>query len=298
MAEVENASVTQPEKPRPTDALEGAAAPVAEAIAIMARLRGPGGCPWDREQTFDSIKRHTLEETYEVFDAIERRAWPDLKDELGDLLLQVLFYAQMASEAGYFDIGDVAANLNAKLVRRHPHIFPVNGELADATDANAVLRNWEQIKRAEKLDAAAVRGGEAVSGLDDIPRGMPATLEAAKVGSRAAKVGFDWPSVDGLFDKLQEEIAELKAELASGNASAQEKVQEELGDLLFTAVNLARYVKVDAESALRAANAKFRARFRAMEASAGGFEALASLRPDELESLWNQAKLDTRELKP
>src|SRR5438270_14085186 len=116
-----------------------AADPLAEAVAIMQRLRGPDGCPWDREQTFDSIKRHTLEETYEVFDAIERRAWPDLKDELGDLLLQVLFYAQMASEAGYFNIADVAANLNAKLIRRHPHIFPVNGELADATDANAVL---------------------------------------------------------------------------------------------------------------------------------------------------------------
>src|SRR6202789_3120051 len=126
---------------------EEAAQHLQEAVAIMARLRAPDGCPWDREQTFDTIKRHTLEETYEVFDAIERRAWPDLKDELGDLLLQVLFYAQMASEAGYFNIGDVAAGLNAKLVRRHPHIFPVDGELADATDANGVLRKWEQIKR-------------------------------------------------------------------------------------------------------------------------------------------------------
>src|ERR1700690_217549 len=128
------------------------AAAFTEAVAIMARLRAPNGCPWDREQDFDSIKRHTLEETYEVFDAIERRAWPELKDELGDLLLQVLFYAQMASEAGHFDIADVAANLNAKLVRRHPHIFPVEGKLADATDADAVLRNWEQIKRAEKAE--------------------------------------------------------------------------------------------------------------------------------------------------
>ena len=134
---------------------------MAEAIAIMARLRGPNGCPWDREQTFDSIKRHTLEETYEVFDAIERRAWPDLKDELGDLLLQVLFYAQMAAEAGHFTIADVAANLNAKLIRRHPHIF---GDV-EATDAEAVLRNWEQIKRAEK-DASA---SSQTSMLDDIP---------------------------------------------------------------------------------------------------------------------------------
>src|SRR6201996_4883926 len=130
----------------PASAATAGTDPIAEAIAIMARLRAPDGCPWDREQTFDSIKRHTLEETYEVFDAIERRAWPDLKDELGDLLLQVLFYAQLAAEAGYFDISDVAANLNAKLIRRHPHIFPVNGVLAQASDANAVLRNWEQIK--------------------------------------------------------------------------------------------------------------------------------------------------------
>ncbi len=288
MAELETASTQKAGEPRSAGTAADAAAPLAEAISIMARLRGPGGCPWDREQTFDSIKRHTLEETYEVFDAIERRAWPDLKDELGDLLLQVLFYAQMASEAGYFDIGDVAANLNAKLVRRHPHIFPVSGELADATDANAVLRNWEQIKRAEKLE----KDEAAASGLDDIPRSMPAVLEAGKIGSRASKVGFDWPSVDGLFDKLQEEIAELKAELVKPDGSQQDRVREEFGDLLFTAVNLARHLKVDAESSLRSANAKFRGRFKAMEASAGGFEALALLTPDELETLWNQAKRD------
>ena len=278
------------------------ATPLAEAVAIMARLRGPGGCPWDREQTFDSIKRHTLEETYEVFDAIERRAWPELKDELGDLLLQVLFYAQMASEAGHFDIADVAANLNAKLVRRHPHVFPPQegpnaGRLAEAAGAGAVLRNWEQIKRTEKLEAAAQRPGSdgsggsgAASALDDIPRAMPAVLEAGKLGSRAAKVGFDWPDADGLFAKLQEEIAELQAEAAKGDAARPELVEEELGDLLFTAVNLARHLEVDAESALRSATAKFRRRFRAMEASVGGFDALALLSPGELDALWNQAK--------
>ena len=250
MAEVETVSPQPPAGPGPRDVqAEVAAAPIAEAISIMARLRGPGGCPWDREQTFDSIKRHTLEETYEVFDAIERRSWPDLKDELGDLLLQVLFYAQMASEAGYFDIADVAANLNAKLVRRHPHIFPVEGKLADATDANAVLRNWEQIKRTEK--AGRQSEADAVSGLDDIPRSMPAVLEAAKLGSRAAKVGFDWPDTDGLFAKLQEEIAELKAEMVKTDPADQISTSEELGDLLFTAVNLARHLKVDPESALR-----------------------------------------------
>jgi XTP/dITP diphosphohydrolase/ATP diphosphatase len=264
---------------------------MAEAIAIMERLRGPGGCPWDREQTFDSIKRHTLEETYEVFDAIERRAWPDLKDELGDLLLQVLFYAQMASEAGYFDIGDVAAGLNTKLVRRHPHIFPVNGELADATTADAVLRNWDQIKRAEKADAAALEGGAPpVSGLDDIPRTMPAMLEARKLGSRASKVGFDWPDERGILDKLQEEIVELKAELELAGGAEKNKVEDELGDVLFTAINLARHLDVDPESAVRSANAKFRSRFRAMEAAAGGYDALVSLTPEQLDALWNQAK--------
>ncbi len=324
MAEAESAQVRAADEPRQAGAEERAAGPLAEAISIMARLRAPGGCPWDREQSFDTIKRYTLEETYEVFDAIERRAWPELKDELGDLLLQVLFYAQMASEAGHFDIADVAANLNAKLVRRHPHVFPVEGKLADATDPEAVLRNWEQIKRGEKLAAAA--GKKTASAMDAIPRSMPATMEARKLGSKAAKAGFDWPDVEGLFEKLQEEIAELKVELGKSlknvpqglkpnslgrtvgtaeavplsetNVSATSEevgtaraaIEEELGDLLFTVVNLARHLKVDAESALRAANAKFRARFRAMEASAGGFDALAALTPAELDALWNRAK--------
>ena len=294
MAEVETAQSQQTDSPRQAGAEERAAGPLAEAISIMARLRAPGGCPWDREQNFDTIKRYTLEETYEVFDAIERQAWPELKDELGDLLLQVLFYAQMASEAGYFDIADVAAGLNAKLVRRHPHVFPVEGKLADATDADAVLRNWEQIKRGEKRTAATLRsdgsGADAASGLDAIPRSMPAVMEAGKLGSKAAKVGFDWPDVEGLFAKLQEEIAELKAELVRKEEKKQARIEDELGDILFTAVNLARHLKVDAESALRGANAKFRARFGAMETSAGGLDALAALAPAELDALWNRAK--------
>jgi nucleoside triphosphate diphosphatase len=266
---------------------EEAAQHLQEAVEIMARLRAPDGCPWDREQTFDSIKRHTLEETYEVFDAIERRAWPDLKDELGDLLLQVLFYAQMASEAGYFTILDVASNLNAKLIRRHPHIFAG----VQAADSAAVLRNWEQIKQSEKKSSANKRS----SMLDDIPRAMPAILEAAKLGSRAAKVGFDWPDTGGLFDKLQEEIGELKAELAPQSASQSASqstpaIEAELGDLLFTVVNLARHLKVDSESALRATNAKFRSRFAAMESAAGGTDALAASTSSELDTLWNQAK--------
>jgi ATP diphosphatase len=271
------------------EAAASAAAPLAESIAIMARLRGPDGCPWDREQTFDSIKRHTLEETYEVFDAIERRVWPDLKDELGDLLLQVLFYAQMASEAGYFTLQDVASNLNAKLIRRHPHVF---GDVV-AADSADVLRNWEQIKRSEKKASPNPQSSidPQSSMLDEIPRAMPAVLEAAKLGSRAAKVGFDWPNADGLFDKLQEEIGELKAELApSSGAASPSAIEAELGDLLFTAVNLARHLKVDPESALRATNAKFRRRFAAMESAAGSTDALAASTPSELDILWNQAK--------
>lgn len=261
-----------------TETFAGASASLARAVAIMARLRGPGGCPWDREQTFDTIKRHTLEETYEVFDAIERRAWPDLKDELGDLLLQVLFYAQMAADAGYFNIADVADTLSAKLIRRHPHVF------ADtvASTPDAVLRNWEQIKVEEKKLKPA---GESM--LDEVPRSMPATLEAHKLGSKAAKVGFDWPDSSGLFAKMDEEIAELMVEV---EAKHSENVEAEFGDLMFTAMNLARHLNVDAESALRKCNAKFRARFAAMERASGGREGLERLAPDELESLWAQAK--------
>jgi nucleoside triphosphate diphosphatase len=251
---------------------------VARVAAIMARLRGPGGCPWDREQTFDTIKRHTLEETYEVFDAIERRDWPELKDELGDLLLQVLFYAEMASEAGYFNLQDVAENLTTKLVRRHPHVF---GNV-DAETPDAVLRNWEQIKIEEKKQKSK---GDSL--LDEVPRSMPATLEAAKLGSKAAKVGFDWPDSTGLFAKIDEELAELMVEI---EAKHSQNVEAEFGDLLFTAVNLARHLKVDPESALRRSNAKFRARFAAMEREAGGAEGLHAMASEELEKMWEQAK--------
>ncbi|MGA7156690.1 MAG: nucleoside triphosphate pyrophosphohydrolase [Acidobacteriaceae bacterium] len=262
-----------------------AAAALQRSAAIMARLRAPGGCPWDREQTFDTIKRHTLEETYEVFDAIERRAWPDLKDELGDLLLQVLFYAEMASELpanDRFDLRDVAENLSAKLIRRHPHVF---GDTI-AADPDAVLRNWEQIKVEEKKSKPA-----ASSLLDDIPRTMPATLEASKLGSRAAKVGFDWPNPDGLFDKLAEETAELRAEIACAD---NDKMETEFGDLLFTMMNLARHLKIDPESALRRSNAKFRSRFATMESISGGAPQLQAMSSEDLEHLWSQAKLATQ----
>jgi nucleoside triphosphate diphosphatase len=253
-------------------------AALAESIAIMARLRAPNGCPWDREQTFDSIKRHTLEETYEVFDAIDRRAWPDLKDELGDLLLQVLFYAQMADEAGHFSIEDVAANLNAKLIRRHPHIF---GD-ATAETAADVKQTWDAIKQAEKANRP-----QPAHYLDEVPQHTPALLEAFKLGQRAAKVGFDWPDANGLFEKLAEEAAELKAEVETDNQGA---VEEELGDLLFTAVNLARHLHLEPEFALRTANRKFRERFNAMESAAGGIETLKASSPEQLEDRWREAK--------
>ena len=211
-------------------AMSDRTAGLAEAIGIMARLRGPGGCPWDREQTFDTIKRHTLEETYEVFDAIERRAWPELKDELGDLLLQVLFYAQMAEEAGYFSIEDVAEGLNAKLIRRHPHIFG-DAVAETAADVNAT---WEAVKKLEKAGRAEGRY------MDSVPRHVPALMEAEKLGSRAAKVGFDWASRwRSFYGKLEEEVEEIQFRLGNEDGVR----EDEVGDLLFTAVNVARYLR-------------------------------------------------------
>ena len=282
------------------DPATDSAALFAEAVSIMARLRGPGGCPWDREQSFDSIRKYTLEETYEVFDAIERRDWQNLCEELGDLLLQVLFYAQMASEPGYFSIADVVAGINRKLVRRHPHVF---GEEASAAAGNAVtsaletveidpsqvLRNWDAIKQAEK--------GKQASVLDSIPRSLPSLMEAAKLGSRAQKSGFDWPDVEGVFSKLEEETGELRAALNEHPSPSPQKdphqdVVSEVGDMLFTMVNLARRLHVDPELALRHTNGKFRRRYAAMEAAAA--QPLEAMTPAELEALWSEAKLTNR----
>ncbi len=264
-------------------AQSGTAEAVAEAAAILARLRQvPDGCPWDLEQTLDSIKPHTLEEVYEVFDAIDRRAWDELCDELGDLLLQVLFYAQIAKDEGHFTMEDVARGLSAKLLRRHPHIF---GDVV-ATTADDVVQTWDRVKQAEK--AGAPPGGL----LDSVPCAMPGLVEARKLGSKAAKVGFDWPNSDGLFDKLAEETAEVRAELAAETPDTN-RVEEEMGDLLFTMVNLARHLKVDPEQALKKTNAKFRRRFLAMEAAAGNADALRSHTPEHLEELWREAKKAT-----
>jgi MazG family protein len=294
-------SSAQPSETHSATDPERAAALFQQSVAIMARLRAPGGCPWDREQSFDSIRKYTLEETYEVFDAIERRDWPHLAEELGDLLLQVLFYAEMAANEGHFSITDVLDHLNNKLIRRHPHVF---GEEASREAGNraevdaavegssaAVLHNWEEIKAAEKAlhDAGAPSAQRTPpSRLDSVQRAMPALAEAAKLGSKAQKSGFDWPNWRDLLPKLAEETAELEAEAASGDAARKPKVEAELGDLLFTVVNLGRHLGVDAEMALRGCNLRFRERFRAME--------LASERPleelslDELEALWVAAK--------
>jgi len=272
-----------------------------QSVAIMARLRAPGGCPWDREQSFDSVRKYTLEETYEVFDAIERRDWPHLAEELGDLLLQVLFYAEMAANDGHFSINDVLDHLNNKLVRRHPHVFGdeashAAGSRADVDSAvegssAAVLRNWEEIKLAEKASHAAgapSAQSPPASRLDSVQRAMPALAEAAKLGGKASKSGFDWPNWRDLLPKLIEETAELEAEAASDDPARKPMVEAELGDLLFTVVNLGRHLGVDAEMALRGCNRRFRQRFHAMELASE--RPLEELSPDELESLWAAAK--------
>jgi MazG family protein len=284
------------------------------AVAIMERLRAPGGCPWDREQTFDTIKPYTLEETYEVLEAIDNRDWPELAGELGDLLLQVLFYAEMANEQGSFSIDDVLDRLSTKLVDRHPHVF---GDVkADTSDQ--VKRNWEALKDEErkKKEGATVATDEKRSILAGVSSKMPSLLEAQKISSRAAQIGFDWPDVEGLFDKLDEETQELREHLkefpppgprpqgrgiaGSGRTviteQLQEKLEEEVGDLFFVLVNIARYLSVDPESALRKTNRKFRRRFQWMEdrlQAAGRSAADASM--EELESLWQKAKNHERE---
>ena len=280
----------------------------------MARLRGPGGCPWDLEQTFDSIKPYTLEETYEVLEAIDNRDWDELPGELGDLLLQVLFYAQMAKEQGTFSIDEVLDRLSDKLVNRHPHVF---GDVKAETSSE-VLRNWEALKAGEKKKTAAT-GTEAdasQSVLAGVSTAMPALMEAYKLSSRAAQVGFDWPNIDGLFEKLEEETAELQRGLeefpapgprphgrgTAGASGAQapealrQHLEEEVGDLFFVLVNIARYLSLDPESALRKTNRKFKQRFQWIEdqlRASGRGPQQASMA--ELESLWQQAKLQLRE---
>jgi MazG family protein len=251
----------------------------ARLVELMAQLRAPGGCPWDREQTFDSIKPYLLEETYEVLDAIDARDWTGLEDELGDLLLQAVFFAQMAAEQGHFDIAGSVHAINSKLVRRHPHIF-ADG---DAKTSGEVLRRWDEIKATEKQD----RPKGLLAG---VPRSLPALVEAQKIAAKAAGVGFDWSNVGQVFDKMREELAELDAARATGS---HEEIEGEVGDLLFVIVNIARFLKVDPEQALRRTNSKFRNRFAHVEdglAAAGKTPDHATV--DEMETLWQSAKLN------
>ena len=257
--------------------------PMEELLEIMRRLRDPvEGCPWDREQTFRSIAPYTLEEAYEVADAIERDDLDGLRDELGDLLFQVVFHARMAEEAGYFDFDDVARGLAAKMRRRHPHVF---GD-ARVADADSQTRAWEEHKARER----AARGGEGSGLLDDVPVGLPSLARAQKLGKRAARVGFDWPDAEGVLAKLDEEAQELREAMAARH-DAPERAEEELGDLLFTVANLARHLGVDAEAALRRAGLKFARRFAHIEArlAARGLGP-AEVGPEELERLWAEAK--------
>ena len=249
----------------------------ARLVQIMARLRAPNGCPWDREQTFETIKPYLLEETYEVMQAIDDRDWPELAGELGDLLLQVAFFSQMASEAGHFDVTDALQAINSKLVRRHPHVF---GD-GDASNPEEVKATWDQIKAAEKPKAPKGL-------LERIPSHQPALMEAARISSKAAGAGFDWPDLDQVFAKLREEIAELEEARVDGS---QEDAEGEVGDLLFTVVNIARFLNVDPEQALRKTNTKFRRRFKHVEDGLAAREKpFAEATLEEMEALWVDAK--------
>jgi MazG family protein len=259
------------DRPVPTEFAE-AGQKFAQLAEVMAKLRAPGGCPWDRKQTFDTIKSYLLEEAYEVMDAIDRSDWNNLEEELGDLLLQPVFFAEMAREQGLFTIADSLDAINEKLVRRHPHVF---GDAQAETPEDVKLR-WDEIKKQEKAPASSA------SVLDSVPRNLPALMEGEKIGHKAAALGFEWPDISGVLDKLQEETAELAQARESGD---REHIEHELGDLLFTVVNLARFLKVDPEQALRKTNSRFRRRFAYVEAERGEGASL-----EKMEDLWQRAK--------
>jgi len=263
-----------------------------DLLHLMARLRDPQhGCPWDLQQDYASIVPHTLEEAYEVADAIAKRDFPQLRDELGDLLFQVVYYSQLGREDGHFDFAQVVDGITRKLVRRHPHVFPdgdLHGPLdLPRLDEATIKRRWEEIKAEERAEKAAVP--EQLSLLDDVPAALPALSRAAKLQKRAANVGFDWADAAPVLAKIQEELDEVREAVANGQAA---QVAEEVGDLLFVMVNLARHLRVDAEDALRQANAKFERRFRYIEdalKAQGRAPQEASLA--EMDALWDAAKM-------
>lgn len=274
---------------RETDRTEDAAIAFRELARIMARLRDPvSGCPWDLEQNFTTIAPYTIEEAYEVADAIERADMGELRDELGDLLFQVMFHSRMAEEQGAFALADVVAAINNKMIRRHPHVFGSEGDGRSAVEQTVA---WEAMKAAER--ASKARSDVAPSALDGVARALPALLRAEKLQKRAARTGFDWTETPPIFDKFEEEIAEVKEAIASGDGAA---IEEEVGDLLFVVANLARRLSVDPEQALRKANAKFERRFRAMEQASEMDEVkFASLSLDQQEAYWQRVKKAERD---
>jgi ATP diphosphatase len=277
-----------------SDTRDNGSRDIANLLAIMATLRNPdGGCPWDLAQDFSTIAPYTIEEAYEVADAIDRGDLADLKDELGDLLLQVVFHAQMASEQGAFDFGDVVAAICDKMTRRHPHVF---GDEARRDNADSQLQHWEALKRAER----EAKGDADTSALAGISRGLPEWQRAMKLQHKAAKVGFDWPGPAPVLEKLHEEIEEVRAEFAAvaaapDDADAHDRLEDELGDILFVCANLARHAKVDVGSALRRANLKFERRFRAMEAMAAADGGLAGQSLEAQDRYWDRAKVAEKE---
>jgi MazG family protein len=275
--------------PAPQPASKNIGDVFAAFVALQARLRAPGGCPWDREQTHETLRTYLLEEAYEVLDALDRGNSDEISEELGDLLLQIVFHADIAREAGRFNISDVISGIHNKMVRRHPHVF---GTVHADTPAQ-VLKNWDKLKAAEKKSASAEsRTEKPASLLDGVPQSLPSLLEANQLTRRAAKIGFDWHDVEGILEKLAEETAEFRAALAQ---KEQSHLEEEVGDLLFVIVNLARFLGIDPEVALKGTNRKFKARFHDMERTAARANTtLSALPKDELENLWNAAKSRSR----
>ena len=257
-------------------------------VALQTQLRAPGGCPWDREQTHESLRKYLVEETYEVLDALEGGDAREFASELGDLLLQVVFHSVMAEEAGRFTIADVIESIHSKMVRRHPHVF---GDVKAATSAE-VLKNWEQLKAEERAaEGKPERGRKDESLLSGVSRSLPAALEAYELTRRAAKIGFDWDDVKGIFDKIEEEKREILSAIGAGKDSSRARIEEEAGDLLFAAVNVARFLDVNPEIALKKANRKFKERISWMEgATRGEGKRLADLPRGRMEELWEEAK--------
>ena len=261
-------------------------------VQIMATLRGPNGCPWDKQQDRNTLKPMLVEETYEVLEAIDNNDSDGLAEELGDLLLHIVFQAQLGKEEGAFDIDRVIDEICDKLVRRHPHVFG-NGTASSAED---VIRNWEAIKAQEKTRKLKDRTPEQRSLLEGIPSKLPAIHEAHQISSRAARVGFEWPDIEGVFDKLEEETHELREAMTGPENSRQSRLEDEIGDILFVIVNLARFLKIDSESALKRANRKFKTRFQYMEAElAKSGKSLEGTSLEEMENLWQQAKAQKTE---